>query len=259
MPGKKKRKGTQSVHAARAARLRAASQENGRHQQGRPTLLDDPDKVDEMIAMAAVGISAADISRAMQLAPARVSDWLNQGEIEIQEGIDGKYARFHGLYYSAKISGRQTALTRLFSSADEKMVDRWLTRTDDEMQYVDRDKVAGRALTNIHVGDNQQVSLGASLAKAKATISAARPVAGALPPGLEEPGDLDELDYVDAEVREVKVTDDGVAARPLMTTNEEALQRASEEIGARTVRFGSLLANIRKNNSRLAEIENARE
>lgn len=118
------------------------------------------------IMMRAPFMTPRDISRRLGLAERIISDWLNAGDRAINEGnLDNEYAIFRNDYRRYQMDGRFEMMMEIkkiaIAKQDWKGIDRLLTRTDDEMQYIDRDRIAGRTETNITIGTGGAVHSGA--------------------------------------------------------------------------------------------------
>ena len=148
---------------------------------GRPTMLDNQETRMKIISCAAAGATARDCSRMLGLYPTTVGEWLMRGELAVKEAqlrveveeLEGmppldKYGRFYQDWWGAKTMGRVNALGILQSSEDPRMVDKWLTRTDEDMQYIDKDRLAGRPEVNVNL-PGANLDIGQALAKAKET------------------------------------------------------------------------------------------
>ena len=133
--------------------------------QGRKPMFHDQ-KLREEIMMRAPFLTPRDISRRLGLAERIISDWLNAGDRAIAEGkVDNEYALFRNEYRRFQIEGRFEMMMEIkkiaIAKQDWKGIDRLLSRTDDEMQYIDRDRIAGRTETNITIGAGGAVQSGA--------------------------------------------------------------------------------------------------
>ena len=161
----------------------------------------NPELRAEIMAMAPL-LTPRDISRRLGRAVRSISDWLNIGEGR----PDNEYAQFYTDFYRYRTDGRHMLLTKMIEigieKQDWKALDRVLARTDEEMQYVDRDRVAGRNETHITLGPGGAVTSGApSLADLHAYI--AEKNQAALASGIGVEGEV-----VDGEYRELAVEND---------------------------------------------------
>ena len=158
-------------HPARQGTSRA--EKNGR---GRPSIVETfvlgkHPKYELVCDMIIRGMSHRDVSGVLGGHRSMVYDWLSKGESRLQTGHPegDPFIQFYKLWSSLRAEGRMIALKRMLDSKDDKVMERWLTRTDDNMDYYDRDRLVGRPEINVGVinaGDN--VDWMGSLARAKA-------------------------------------------------------------------------------------------
>lgn len=190
------RKGQRSLaHAERDRAGKSSGERAGVG--GRPTLLDNPEVRFKCVSYAAAGATARDCSRLLGLHPNTVGEWLMRGELAIKEAqvqaeieqldelpLTDKYGLFAQDWWAAKTIGRVNALGVLQSSDDPRMVDKWLTRTDEDMQYVDKDRLAGRPEVNLNLpGVNLDLNEALNEAKQARRNAVQGAVVRELPPG----------------------------------------------------------------------------
>lgn len=143
---------------------------------GRPSkvnqIIEDEKQKEHFCWMVYRGYSPAFISRALHLSRNTVGEWLRTGEaaLDVDPETDNPFAELYRLFWTAKDKAMDQALGRLFDSEDDKMVNQWISRTDHDMEFVDRDRVAGRSEVNIQQinRENVQVNLQEGLAMARA-------------------------------------------------------------------------------------------
>ena len=164
---------------------------------GRPTLLDNPEVRMKIVSCGAAGATPRDCSRMLGLYPTTVGEWLMRGELAVKEAqsraeieqldelpLVDKYGQFYQEWWAAKTMGRVNALGILQSSEDPRMVDKWLTRTDEDMQYIDKDRLAGRPEVNVNLpGVNLDLNQALNEAKEARRSAVSGAVVRELPPG----------------------------------------------------------------------------
>lgn len=158
-------------HPARQQSNRAENKGRGRPSKVETFVLGKHPKYEMVCDMIMRGMSHRDISVVLGGHRSMVYDWLSKGEYRLQEkwSESDPFIKFYKLWGELRADGRLLALKRLQDSKEDKMVERWLTRTDDNMDYYDRDRLVGRPEINVGVinaGDN--VDWMGSLARAKA-------------------------------------------------------------------------------------------
>ena len=175
-------KGGMAKHAQRQRQF----SNSGKGKHGRPAAIDDPEVRKTMLEYAAMGVPPTHISRAAGLHPHYVTDILNRGEAAAMgEDYDDKYAQFYHDYNAAVVDKEFGALKKLYDAPDPRMAERWLSRTTEDMAYIDRDRLASRPDINIHIGSGSRPDAQAALNKAK--------------------GRLQEANYVDGSARESEI------------------------------------------------------
>ena len=183
------RKGIESTHAQRE---RGRSRSGGKGTKGgRPSKVDDIATLEKAAEAAMFGLKPADFSRLIGLHKGTVAHWLNMGDTALADGEDAEdnpYLNFRNVWYGAKIEGRLTVMKAMAESKDSKLLDRWLTRTDDEAEYLDQDKVFQtmnrQPLIEINE-DNRVVSIGEAMRRARERIHGEEELE-ALPEGVVE-------------------------------------------------------------------------
>ena len=176
-PGKRPstpRKGADNLHALREAKHANSGTKDaaGVKIGGRPSMMDDERVYDRLMEAAAVRMTPADASRFVRGNVNLVTNWLNRADAAAELGEDettNKYIKFQLDWNEARTNGLHGALGTLMRSPDPKYVERWIARTDDELSYVDRDKLIGRP--EINVGILPGLSAGIDLAR---SLGAAR-------------------------------------------------------------------------------------
>lgn len=135
------------------------------HVAGRPAtvteVLNNQKQREEVAKMIAAGMSNRNISHALGVNGKMMTEWMDRGNADLESGFNSDYARFMLWVESIRNLSRQSALNYLQTNDDWKAREAWLKRTDAEMDYVDRDRIAGRGETNIQVntGGQQQIRL----------------------------------------------------------------------------------------------------
>ena len=137
--------------------------------QGRPAhvsaILTDKSQRDEVGKMIIAGMSNRNISHALGVNGKMMTEWLNRGDADLEAEmrtpgmIRTDYARFLLWVENLRNMGRQAALQYLQNNDDWRAQEAWLKRTDTEMEYVDRDRIAGRGETNIQVNTGGQQAI----------------------------------------------------------------------------------------------------
>ena len=176
-PGKRPsqpRKGADNLHALREAKHANSGTRDalGVKVGGRPSKLDDEQVYDRLMEAAAVRMTPADASRFVRGNVNLVTNWLNRADAAAELGEDettNKYIKFQMDWNQTRAAGIHGALGILLNSKDPKYVERFLVRTDDELSYIDRDKLVSRP--EINVGILPGLSAGIDLAR---SLGAAR-------------------------------------------------------------------------------------
>lgn len=96
---------------------------------------------EQVMRMAGVGMTPDGVAPAIGCSGETVRTWLAMGELEDRDGEDTEYSRFYRAWRGSYEASRYYALDRLLHSKDEKMVERWLVRTDRRTEYQDWEKL----------------------------------------------------------------------------------------------------------------------
>lgn len=130
---------------------------------GKPRKLDDKDLFDQAVRMGGLGMSPPSVSRSLGLRKDAIREWLRLGEAGIEDDLETIYTKFYTAWHRAFEETREMALQRMLTSKDDRLIERWLVRTDREQDYVDweRLQVAEAGRTNVQVLNAPQNALGA--------------------------------------------------------------------------------------------------
>ena len=160
----RKKLGGMSAHAQRE--LKHGNSGEGKH--GRPAAIDDPDLRELILKHGAMGMPESMISKGLGLTPNYLVNILNRGEASaMAEDYDDKYAQFYHEWNAAINDSTFSALERLYTAEDPKYVERWLARVDRAMQFVDKDRIAGRPDININLNSGGRPDAKGALTRAK--------------------------------------------------------------------------------------------
>ena len=123
---------------------------------GRRGKVEDPEAVEIALRMAGLGMTPPAVSRVLGLSSRTVNDWLEKGEVWIEEtgeAGDNPYAVFYTRWHQVLEGSKERALERMLNAKDERMVERWLTRVDREGEYTDWEKIriAEASKTNVQI------------------------------------------------------------------------------------------------------------
>ena len=125
--------------------------------------LENKDLFDQAVRMGGLGMSPPSVSRSLGLRKDSIREWLRLGEAGIEEGLESIYTKFYTAWHRAFEETREMALQRMLTSKDDRLIERWLVRTDREQDYEDweRLQVAEAGRTNVQVLNAPQNALGA--------------------------------------------------------------------------------------------------
>ena len=160
----RKKLGGMSAHAQRE--LKHGNSGEGKH--GRPSAIDDEKVRETILEYGAMGMPESMISKGLGLTPNYLVNILNRGEASaMAEDYDDKYAQFYREWNAAINDSTFSALERLYTAEDPRYVERWLARVDRAMQFVDKDRVAGRPDININLNAGGRPDAKGALTRAK--------------------------------------------------------------------------------------------
>lgn len=155
----KPRAGPKSARVQKAKEQKVSGTPGARG--GRPSALEDEKTLALVLDAAMLGMNASNAAQYARLSPGTVSHWLNLGEARISEGVDAeddRYVEFTLSWRQAKMQGRASVFRIMMEHKNPTALKEWLTRTDDEMEYLDRDKVyqVNNRGPLVQINDNRQ-------------------------------------------------------------------------------------------------------
>lgn len=185
----------------KGGRQARAQRNKGKEGVGRPSHIDNPATMELILEAARLGKTPNQASLHARITRNSVSDWISRAQAEMAEGLeeeDSKYIKFYYDWHQALEQGRSAVLKAMMEHKSPQALDRWLTRTDREQEFLDQDKKyqADTRVPLLEFNQNVEGDVRIGLSRAKERLDEQRRQK-ALDRNLPEPV------VVDGEMREI--------------------------------------------------------